>query len=412
MQMEAAPQSAIAREWTDVLRGKRILIVDDSAANRDVLKRHAASWGMLPRETPSAREALDWVLRGDPFDVALLDMQMPELDGVMLAREIQRHVGLETFPLVLLSSLGRRREDLDINVAFAGHLTKPIKASQLYEMLVKVLGTNSGAAARERAPSPERDGRPAARAPLRILVAEDNAVNQRLALLLLEKLGYSADVAANGVEAVEAVRSRRYDVVLMDVEMPDVDGLEATRRIHARNQNGPPPRIIAVTANAMQGDRDACLAAGMDDYLSKPIRLEELDAALRCCEPRGAVMQAAAPQTTDVLDGGALKQLRAMGGPEFLAELAATFLAEAPTLIATLRGARVAGDVQELRRGAHTLKANARTFGAGELAGACQRLETLAAAGVLNGAAELVERIAAEYGRAAAALETIGADAT
>jgi PAS domain S-box-containing protein len=411
VRMEAAPPFATTRDGADVLRGKRILIVDDNAANREVVKRHALSWGMLPRDTESPREAIEWVRRGDPFDVVLLDMQMPELDGVMLAREIQGQLGMKTLPLVLVTSLGRRGVDQNSSVAFAGHLTKPIKASQLYATLVAVLAAEAGAGAEHRASRSEGEEASTERAPLRILVAEDHALNQRLALLLLEKLGYGADLARNGVEAVEAVRLQPYDVVLMDVEMPEMDGLEATRRIHSERQGARLPWIIAVTANAMQGDRDACLAAGMDDYLTKPIRLEELDAALHCCEPRAAATPPPPPQGADVPGAGALEQLRAIGGAEFVGELAGIFLAETPSLIETLRRACVEGDVQELRRGAHTLKTHGRTFGAGALADLCQRLETLAAAGTLDGAGELVEQIAAEYGRAAAALEGIEVEA-
>jgi PAS domain S-box-containing protein len=411
VRMEAAPRLASTRDGANVLRGKRILVVDDNAANREVVKRHALSWGMLPRDTESPLEAIEWLRRGDPFDVALLDMQMPELDGVMLAREIQGQLGINTLPLVLVTSLGRRREGRDSRVTFGGHLTKPIKASQLYETLARVLGAETGAAAAHRAPRSEGEEGSTERAPLRILVAEDHAVNQRLALLLLEKLGYSPDLARNGVEAVEAVRLQPYDVVLMDVEMPEMDGLEAARRIHGERHGARLPRIIAVTANAMQGDRDACLAAGMDDYLTKPIRLEELDAALRRCEPRPAATPPPPSQGADVLGAGALEQLRAMGGAEFVGELAGIFLVETPSLIETLRRACVEGDVQELRRGAHTLKTHGRTFGAVALADVCQRLETLGAAGTLDGAGELVEQIAAEYGRTAAALEGIEVEA-
>jgi PAS domain S-box-containing protein len=410
VRMEATARTATTRGDAEVLRGKRLLVVDDNAANREVVKRHALSWGMLPRDTGLPRQALEWVRRGDPFDVALLDMQMPDVDGVMLAREIQSLLDVKTLPVVLLTSLGRRSEGSDSSVAFAGRLTKPIKASQLYEALVGALGAETGAAAEDRAPPFEGEEGSTERAPLRILVAEDNAVNQRLALLLLEKLGYSADVARNGVEAVEAVRSQSYDVVLMDVEMPDMDGLEATRRIHGQRHSGRPPRIIAVTANAMQGDRDECLAAGMDDYLPKPIRLEELDAALRRSEPRAAASHAPPPHRADVLDARALEQLRAIGGAEFVGELAGTFLAETPSLIDALRRACVEGDAQELRREAHTLKTHGRTFGADVLADVCQQLEMLAAAGTLDGTAELVEQIAAEYGRAAAALKGIGGE--
>jgi PAS domain S-box-containing protein len=387
VRMEAAARPAAAPADAGVLRGRGILIVDDNAANREVVRRHALSWGMAPRDTPSPREALEWIRGGEAFDVALLDMQMPEVDGVTLAREIQRELGAEAFPLVLLTSIGRRPEDRDAGVAFAARLTKPVKAAQLHEALVSALAAES-AAAGGAAERPKREVR---RAPLRILVAEDHPVNQRLALLLLERLGYSADVAVNGAEAVEAVRSRQYDVVLMDLEMPELDGIEAARRIRGDGGDSS-PRIVAVTANAMQADRDACLAAGMDDYLAKPIRLEELDTALRRCESAG------------VLDRAALERIEEAGGPELVAELTELFLADTPGLLETLRRACADGDLVELRRAAHTLKSQGRTFGAGALADVCEQLEAAAAAGTLEGTRELVDWIAAEYVRAASAL--------
>jgi CheY-like chemotaxis protein len=177
--------------------------------------------------------------------------------------------------------------------------------------------------------------------------------------------------------------------------MPELDGLEATRRIRAAARDRRAPRIIAVTANVMQGDRDACLAAGMDDFLAKPIRLEELDAALARCELHGA----------DTLDAAAVAQLRAVGGAELAAELTESFLAETPLLIAALRRACAEGDADALRRGAHTLKTHGRTFGAPALAEVCERLEALAAAQVLDGAEQLVDQIEDEFARAAEALE-------
>jgi PAS domain S-box-containing protein len=392
--IERAPYASPARDDADVLRGKRILVVDDNAANREVVKRHALSWGMVPRDAHSAREALELVRGGERYDVAVLDMQMPELDGVTLAHEIHAQLGGNAFPLLLLTSLGSGSGDDGSGAVFAGRLTKPLKASQLYEALVAVLGAGAAPATAAAGPTPQPPSEEPPRQALRILVAEDNAINERLVLLLLQKLGYGAEVARTGVEAVEAVRTRPYDVVLMDVEMPDLDGLEATRRIRAEPQHRQAPTIIAVTANAMQGDRDACLAAGMDEFLTKPIRLEELDAALARCELRDA----------DAVDPAALEQVRAVGGPELAAELTEMFLAETPTLIAALRRACGKDDADELRRGAHTLKAHGRTFGAAALADACGRLEGLAAAGVPEDAEQLVDQIEHEFGRAAEAL--------
>jgi CheY-like chemotaxis protein len=386
------------------LRGKRILVVDDNAANREVVTRHARSWGMVPRATGSPAQALEWIRRGDPLDVGILDMHMPEMDGLTLASEIRRYRDAEVLPLVMLTSLGRRRDDREAGGQFVAFLTKPIKASQLYDAVAAVVGAKAGRPqeAREREP----DAGPAARAQVRVLITEDNAVNQQLALRLLEKLGYRAEVAVNGLDALEALRRRPYDVVLMDIEMPEMDGLEAARCIH-REWPGPErPRIIAMTANAMQGDREMCLAAGMDDYLSKPIHVDELAEALDRCTRRAAVADA-------VLDPEAVEQLAARTGDRaFVAELVNAFLRDAPALLATLRDALEDAQAPELRRAAHTLKSNARVFGASTLAELCQELEGLAKAGSVAGTAELLAQIDGEYARVAAALQAAHAEMT
>ena len=200
----------------------------------------------------------------------------------------------------------------------------------------------------------------AARHPLRILLAEDNVVNQKLALRLLQQMGYRADLASNGIEAIECVERQTYDVVLMDVQMPEMDGLEASRRITAQVAAGERPRIVAMTANAMQGDREMCLAAGMDDYITKPIRVDQLVEALNpCATPeQGHDMNAA------VIDPATFAELQDTAGAEFVAELVDTFLEEAPGMLAELRSARAEGDAERFRRAAHSLKSNSHTFGA------------------------------------------------
>jgi CheY-like chemotaxis protein len=232
---------------------------------------------MAARDTESPQEALRWVDAGEAFDLAIVDMHMPEMDGVALARQMrQRHAKL---PLVLFSSLGRR-EAGDADKLFDAFLGKPIHQSQLFDTLVGLL---AGDAAPKAAAVPAKarlDPGMAARHPLRILLAEDNVVNQKLALRLLQQMGYRADVASNGLEAIESVERQTYDVVLMDVQMPEMDGLEASRRITLKWKPEERPRIVAMTANAMQGDREMCLAAGMDDYVTKPIRVEALVEAL------------------------------------------------------------------------------------------------------------------------------------
>ena len=262
------------------LQDRRVLIVDDNDTNRRILVLQTRSWGMQPRDTALPAEALDWLRRGDPFDVAILDMHMPDMDGVMLATEIRNlQLPFTNIPLVLFTSLGRREVGADA-IRFAAHLTKPIKPSQLFDALVGIFSEQAVPVQRASAPQGQTDPDMARRHPLRILLAEDNAVNQKLALRLLQQMGYRADVAANGLEAVEAVARQTYDVVLMDVQMPEMDGLDASREINKRWSREQRPRIVAMTANAMQGDREMCLAAGMDDYISKPIRVDELAGAL------------------------------------------------------------------------------------------------------------------------------------
>jgi len=284
IQTEAAAAPVVTRRdlrgAQPQLQHRRVLIVDDNDTNRRILVLQTRSWGMQPRDTASPAEALDWLRRGDPFDVAILDMHMPDMDGVALATEIRNlHLPITTIPLVLFTSLGRREAGADA-VGFAAHLTKPIKPSQLFDALVGIFSEEAVPVQRASVSQGQTDPDMARRHPLRILLAEDNAVNQKLALRLLQQMGYRADVAANGLEAIEAIERQTYDVVLMDVQMPEMDGLDASREINKRWPREQRPRIVAMTANAMQGDREMCLAAGMDDYISKPIRVEELVGAL------------------------------------------------------------------------------------------------------------------------------------
>jgi PAS domain S-box-containing protein len=375
------------------LSERRILVVDDNATNREIVTRHARSWGMEPVAIASPTEALARIEEGEQFDVAVLDMMMPEMDGLALAREIRRHRDERQLPLVLLTSLGRLPQAQSAG-EFAVQLSKPVRASQLYNALVKALAEHvPESAAGER---PPEEGKPAT-SPLRILLAEDNAVNQQVALKLLEQLGYRANVASNGLEALEALERLPYDVVLMDVQMPELDGLEASRQICERWPADDRPRIIAMTANAMPEDRAACFAAGMDDYLAKPIRSNELAKALRRVRPHEASRTPSAEDQGASLDTSAVESLRELGGGAFLAEVIDTFLGDAPALVAALRTSYEQGDTEELRRAAHTLKSNGQTFGAGRFSGLCRELEERARSGEVDGAAELVDRIEREY---------------
>jgi signal transduction histidine kinase/DNA-binding response OmpR family regulator len=270
VKLDAAAASAVKRATErDVvdLTGRSVLIVDDNATNRRILTAQLARWSMKTRATASSNEALAWIRGGERFDVVLLDLFMPELDGLALADAIKAAVPADTPRLVLVSSAAVRER---AHASLDAILTKPVKPSALHDVLVTVLAA-AGTGPVERAPQrPAIDPGLGARHPLRILLAEDNAVNQKLALRLLSNMGYAADVASDGARAVEAVAGSDYDVVLMDVQMPELDGLEATRRIRS-SWPAKKVHIVAMTANAMAGDRDACIAAGMNDYISKPI---------------------------------------------------------------------------------------------------------------------------------------------
>jgi len=262
-----------------MLAGRRLLIVDDNATNRRILTTLARTHGMNASSLDSGPAALDLLSSGETFDFAILDMQMPDMDGVMLAKEIRRLRLPNVFPLVLLSSLGLRDMITDPEM-FAACLTKPTKPAQIVEVLMKLVhrerlaATSSFAAGASALAKPLR--------PERVLLVEDNRVNQKVALRMLERLGFRADLAVNGVEALKAVEQQSYDIILMDMQMPEMDGLEATRRMRAAIPAGVSrPTIIALTASAMAEDRERCMAAGMDDYLNKPIELDDLAAVIK-----------------------------------------------------------------------------------------------------------------------------------
>jgi signal transduction histidine kinase/DNA-binding response OmpR family regulator/HPt (histidine-containing phosphotransfer) domain-containing protein len=374
------------------LSGKNALIVDDNATNRQILTMQTRSWKMDSRSTDDPRQALEWIKAGDSFDVAIVDMQMPEMDGVRLTREIRRHRDREKLPVVMLTSLGH--SEVDGREEFAAFLTKPVKASRLYNALVEVFG----GAVMPRDPSeravPEFDAGLATRIPLRILLADDNATNQKIGLLLLKKMGYSADVASNGVEAVEAVRRQFYDVVLMDVQMPEMDGFEATAVIRDQLAPDRQPRIIAMTANAMEGDRDLCLAARMDDYVAKPIRVDELQNALSKCTPSKPQ-----PPAEPLLDERVWRQLRELNkaDPGIVAELFKVFEGEAPGILLNVKKAVQEGDAASVRKHAHNLKGSSGNLGMLRLSAISAELERHAGSGSLDNAADLMMAAEREF---------------
>ncbi len=287
---KAAPTLQHARQQeqqkTEKLQGKRLLIVEDNSTHRKILALQAQSWGMLAHPTESGAEALKLLnLRGH-FDLAILDMQMPRMDGIELAQKIRQIPEYKNLPLVILSSVSICRTEIEAaQVDFAATLNKPIKQFQLQDVLSHILGDRAD---REiitpRLKSSNYDlYQPTF--PLRILLAEDNLVNQKVAIHILKRIGYQADIAMNGLEVLELLKHNTYDVILMDLQMPKMDGLEATRRIFAEFPEHRCPTIIAMTANALECDKQDCLAAGMYDYVTKPVKVEQLALALSQCQP-------------------------------------------------------------------------------------------------------------------------------
>jgi PAS domain S-box-containing protein len=402
------------------LQEKRVLAVDDNATNRRILTAHLENWGMPVRASESPLEALEWIREGERFDIAILDMHMPEMDGVALARAIRQLPAGTALPLILFTSLGRREARAE-EEGFAAYLHKPIKPSQLFDALVSVLAEQPVHVHARGVARTELDAGMAVRHPLRILLAEDNIVNQKVALRILGQMGYRADVAANGLEAIEAVERQTYDLVLMDVQMPELDGFEASREINRRWPGERRPRIVAMTANAMQGDRELCVAAGMDDYVAKPIRVEELVAALersprrsdgairrsRDAEvsPKGAADRDVPPRPGEGASTGGetavnstvVEQLAATMGKDFVVELIDTFGQDARELIAALRAALSRSDVEAFRRAAHSLKSTCETLGASRVAAIARDLEGQARAGFLDAVGDRIERLAAEH---------------
>ena len=354
------------------LPGRRVLIVDDNLTNRRILRGQLEAWGMHVDDEENPRVALHRAAAAvQPYDLVLLDMHMPQMDGVALATALRQLDGWASVPLVLLTSLGQRPDGA--NALELVHLTKPVKALALRNTLARALGS--------REVQDERAAAVAAVGRLRVLLAEDNVVNQKVATLILQRLGQEPDVVSNGAEAVAAVLAHRYDLVLMDVQMPILDGLAATRMIRAQVPADRQPRIVAMTASVLVEDREACFAAGMDDHLAKPVRTEELAGAL--VRVNGARVSSVEPEppfsTVVVVDPAVLETLTSrLGerGREFRTSLIATWREEAAHRLADLEAAVTSGDAGGVARVAHTLKSGSAALGALPLAAVCEDIET------------------------------------
>jgi CheY-like chemotaxis protein len=399
----------------------RLLIVDDNPTNCRILTLQTTRWGMVPKSAQSGQQALDWLRAGEQFDLAILDMQMPGMDGLMLAAEIRKLPNATAMPLVLLTSMGVRADNPDLaQAAFASCLTKPIKPTQLHETLARVLSGNRPAARQSAGPA-RLDPTLASRLPLRVLLCDDNVINQKVALRLLQQMGYRAQLAANGVEALAALDHQPFDLVFMDVMMPEMDGLEATRIIRERQRDRAkhpnyksPLIIVAMTASAMPGDREKCLAAGMDDYIAKPVRPEDVRTTVERWgtsagfdSPFANVTPSASTNaestTAPTMDEPPVNMERLMeftdGDPENLRELVSLYLNQTVEQLAQLDAAVRNNQAQDARRVAHSCAGASATCGVTKLVPLLREMERQGMQGQLTSGPELMDQIRKEFAR-------------
>jgi signal transduction histidine kinase/CheY-like chemotaxis protein/HPt (histidine-containing phosphotransfer) domain-containing protein len=406
------------------LRGVPVLVVDDNATNRLILRELLTQWGMTPAlaaSAPAAMEAMnEAVTSGSPFALVLSDVMMPGVDGFQLAEEIGRQPHLARATIILLSSADRQHDACRSRRAgVAAYLTKPVKQSELLDAILTVLDrspkdSKAEMIGRDRLRCPDASGRSR---PLCVLLVEDNATNQLLAIALLEKEGHAVETAVNGKEALDALSRRSFDVVLMDVQMPEMDGFEATARIRERERRtGDHIPIVAMTAHAMKGDRERCLEAGMDGYVSKPVQARELYQALATLAPAGAPAgrntSVSGPEPTPgsdpvgVFDKAAL--LARVGGREDrMRTIVQVFLEESSRLMAELREAVASREVSRLKGPAHSLKGAVGLFGAPRVVEAAQALESLGQDAEPTEAREAYGRLEEEMRHLRSALETL-----
>jgi two-component system, sensor histidine kinase and response regulator len=394
------------------LKGLPVLIVDDNATNRRVLAETVRHWGARPTCSASGPEALDelrWAAgNGTPFTLVLLDGMMPEMDGFMVAERIGREKALAGATILMLTSADRQGDAARCrDLGVASYLVKPVKPAELNRAIAAALHAPVAVAERKTVAPPKNVNAPAGR-PLRVLVAEDNAVNQHVVVSLLTKFGHDATVTGDGRQALVALAAERFDLVLMDVQMPDIDGFEATQAIRAGERDtGRRQPVVAMTAHAMKGDRERCLAAGMDDYVSKPVQRAELVRVLDWASglaPVGVTVTTPPPQTLPPVVDRKMAIERLGGDAELFAEVCSVFLGDAPKMIDELRRAVAANDADAVQRIAHGLKGAAGYVGGKPAVEAALALESLCAAGTLDAAPRALADLEAEVDRLSAAL--------
>ncbi len=383
------------------LAGRRLLLVEDNAFNQRLVKHRAAQWGIAVEGAATGAETLKTIAGEKVFDVGLLDLQLPDAETFALVEKIRAHPAGKNLPLLLLSSARLRGDDVrPAQAGIAGMVYKPIRPAQLLDALRRAL--HIPPQLEKKAPvAPVLDGELARRMPLRILLADDNLINQKVGLSILQKLGYRADIANNGVEVLAALERRAYDIVFLDVQMPEMDGLEAAREIRRRWPVEKRPCVIAMTGNALMGDREKCLAAGMDDYITKPVRMAGVQQALERWGPARArkvdtsfLRRSPPPPSGPLLDETILTELRDMpphDGGNIVRELVDLFFESAPPAITHIKAS--ANDGSKLAFHAHALKSMSLNLGARRMVEISRQLEELARAGQTESAGVLLAEL-------------------
>ncbi|HEV7767072.1 MAG TPA: response regulator [Thermoanaerobaculia bacterium] len=398
------------RRWD--LSKYRVLLVDANEVERLTIARHLSSTGITLDEAHSAADGISAAYRAK-YDIIIFDMQLPDDDGLGFARAIRRDPALARIRLLLLTSFGRRRHDI---IAFqtAGieaFLMKPVRRTQLCESVARLLTSESIPAM-----TTVQDEEKPRQSRARVLVVEDNSVNQLVVLGQLQRLGHEGILANGGRVALDLLRNEPFDLVLMDCQMPDMDGYEATRVIRQMQGNGARVPVIAITAHALPGEREKCLAAGMNDYLAKPVSLEQLGAVIRLWASKSSAQPTnnapAMPMEGDehhVLDRERVSSFLAIGRTQngFLEGLVRTFRQDVPSRLDALRAAAASGDSNDLALAAHALKSSSGSVGAKRMHSVASALELNALSGKMEGASASIEQLAAEFPRVMAAYDGI-----
>ncbi|AMO54790.1 hypothetical protein GZ77_19450 [Endozoicomonas montiporae] len=407
-------ESRSSGKVSHALEGIKTLIVDDNTTNREILRHYLTAWGVDHSECDSGAKALDMMQqalsKGQPYELVLLDMDMPQMDGLMLSREIESNAELAKSRRIMLSSAGFITWAKQQEVGISACLSKPFRQSRLLDTVMQVMHEHH---ARQSDKHPVQSNHPSFSSTIRLLLVEDNIVNQKVAVSMLKKIGLTEpDIAADGKEAVSMSQNKEYDLILMDCQMPVMSGYEATGLIRKREQSHRQPRIpiIAMTANAMQGDREKCLAAGMDDYLSKPIKSDTMRDMLSHwlmhdenqpeSEPELPVVANSVPNEegadidtdeplVDIDTFNTLKEIM----EEAFSSLLDSYFEDAPNLLEELKQAAKAADLEVVIRAAHTLKSSSGNLGATQLAGIASQIEVLGKEGKLQEACRLIPNL-------------------